>query len=138
LSSYLWLKSFLRIAFVAEFGFGWGVCACSEEGGIETSLRASWRGDCGAGRLRSLTRERRGFGMTMVIFARNNEELGVGFWFLGDDVDVDGGGIAEEAVDRGEVEVFAPVADGGAAEDDLGDVFAANEFGDGVGDATAF
>ena len=53
-------------------------------------------------------------------------------------MDVDGGGFAEEAVDDGEVEVFAPVADGGAAEDDLGDVFGADEFGDGVGDAGTF
>ena len=41
-------------------------------------------------------------------------------------------------MDYRQVEVFAPIVDGGAAEDDLGDVFAANKFGDGVGDAVAF
>ena len=41
-------------------------------------------------------------------------------------------------MDGGEVEIFAPVVDGRAAEDDLGDVLAADEFGDGVCDAVTF
>ena len=61
----------------------------------------------------------------------------IAFWLLCDDVNVNGGRISQEAMNSGEVKIFAPVANGGPAEDDLGDVFTANEISDSVGDATA-
>src|SRR5271157_5110949 len=63
--------------------------------------------------------------------------LGVGFRLLGNDVDVDGGRLAEEAMYCGKIKILAPVANGGAAENDLGYVFAADELSDGVGNAAA-
>jgi hypothetical protein len=53
-------------------------------------------------------------------------------------VDVHGGGLAQEAVDNAEIEELFPIADQGAAENNLGDVFGADEVGDGVGDAASF
>ena len=53
---------------------------------------------------------------------------------MGDDVDVDGGDVAEEAVDDVEVEEIADAGGGGAAEDDLGDAFFFGEGGHGGGD----
>lgn len=59
------------------------------------------------------------------------------FGFLGDDVDVDGRRFAQEAMDCGEIEILAPVADRRATKDNLCDVFGADEFGNFIGHAGA-
>ena len=53
-------------------------------------------------------------------------------------MDVDSGGLAQKAVYDAQVEKFLPIANQRAAEDDLSDVFGADEIGDGVGDAASF
>ena len=53
-------------------------------------------------------------------------------------MDIDGGGFAQEAMDNAEVEKLFPIANQGAAKDDLGDVFGPDEIADGVGDAASF
>src|SRR5258708_5281754 len=73
-----------------------------------------------------------------MIFSMKGSQPSIDFRFLGDDVDVDSGGLAQKAVDDAQVEKFLPIANQRAAEDDLSDVFGADEIGDGVGDAASF
>src|SRR2546427_6489441 len=60
------------------------------------------------------------------------------FAFVGDDVNVHGGGVVQEAVEGGEVEEPAQTSGGRAAEDDLRDMFLAHELGGGIGHAPAY
>src|SRR5258708_8147508 len=73
-----------------------------------------------------------------MIFSMRGSQPSIDFGFLGDDVDVDSGGLAQKAVDDAQVEKFLPIANQRAAEDDLSDVFGADEIGDGVGDTASF
>src|SRR5437870_12102676 len=57
------------------------------------------------------------------------------FGFLGHDVDVHGGRLAEEAVHGGEMKVFPPVTQGSPSKDDLRNVLGANKSGHGVRNA---
>jgi hypothetical protein len=52
-------------------------------------------------------------------------------------MDVHRRGLAQKPVDDAEVEEFFPIADQGAAENNLGDVLGADEVGNGVGDAAS-
>src|SRR5258708_23551886 len=73
-----------------------------------------------------------------MIFSMKGSQPSIDFGFLGDDVDVDSRGLAQKAVDDAQVEKFLPIANQRAAEDDLSDVFGADEIGDGVGDTASF
>src|ERR1700730_17484616 len=57
---------------------------------------------------------------------------------LSNNMDVHGRRFPQEAMDDREIKVFAPVSNRRPAKDDLGDVFSADKFGDGIGDAGAF
>src|SRR5258706_12788604 len=70
-------------------------------------------------------------------FDEGGSQPSIDFGFLGDDVDVDSGGLAQKTVDDAQVEKFLPIANQRAAEDDLSDVFGADEIGDGVGDTAS-
>src|SRR5260370_8497635 len=71
-------------------------------------------------------------------FDEGGSQPSIDFGFLGDDVDVDSGGLAQKAVDDAQVEKFLPIANQRPAEDDLSDVFGADEIGDGVADIASF